>query len=256
VLGNVFTYYQVEDISRAVQVIEESIEILDRLDQYNLKAMSMINLGYIYTQSGLFQRGVETFQRSLEIANRIENPRLVAYNQLNMGLAYYRLGDYPNSYQCLEAAQTMLVEINDTFAGATCQTYLALNHEASGQYDLAEKLYQEAYESLTAPGYAMDALAGIARCALEMGKLEVALEHTEEICTYLEQNGSEAMEFPILAFLTCARVFEGAGDQERRQKSIEDGYKQLMERAEKISDAEWRKIFLKEIQENIKIKDQ
>ena len=253
VLGNVFTYYQLVDISRAVQVIEESIDILDRLGEYNLKATSMINLGYIYTQSGLFQRGVETFKSSLEIADTIENPRLLAYNLLNMGLAYYRLGDHQNSYQCLEQAQISLEEVNDTFAGATCQTYLGLNHEATGKCDLAEKLYKEAYETLKqvgAPGYAMDAQGGSARCALEMGNLESAIEQTNEICSYLEKNGSEAMEFPILAYLTCARVYEKAGDQERRQKSIEDGYKQLMERAEKISNVDWKRVYFEDIQEN------
>jgi len=256
VLGNVFTYYQVVDISRAVLLIEESIELLDRLGAHNLKATSMINLGYIYTQSGYFQRGVETFKRSLEIAEAIENPRLVAYNQLNMGLAYYRLGDHQNSYQCLEEAQINLGEINDTFAQATCQTYFGLNDEANGNYDLAADRFNEAYESLKqrgVPGYAVDALAGAARCALETGNRELASQYSDEIYSYMEQNGSESMEFPILAYLTCARVYEKTGDQERRQRSIEDGYKQLMERADKISDTEWRKVYLEDVRENYKI---
>ena len=63
-LANAFTYFQLVDISRAVKLIEESIEILDQLGEHNLKATSMINLGYIYTQSGFFQRGEETFKRS------------------------------------------------------------------------------------------------------------------------------------------------------------------------------------------------
>ncbi|MCJ7661095.1 MAG: AAA family ATPase [Anaerolineales bacterium] len=256
VLGNVFTYYHVVDISHSVQLIEESVQILDRLGDRNMKATSMINLGYIYTQSGYFQRGVDTFNSSLEIAKAIENPRLVAYNQLNMGLAYYRLGDHENSYQCLAAAQINLGEINDTFAKATCQTYLGLNHEATNQFELAVDCYAETYAILTqvgAPGYAMDALAGSARCALEMGNMEAASQYSSEICEYLEKNGSEAMEFSILAYLTCARVFEKSGDQERRQKTIDDGYQQLMERAEMISDQEWRNVFLEKVPEHLKI---
>ncbi len=132
VLGNAFTYYQMVDISRAVQLIEQSIEILDRLGDRNMKATSMLNLGYIYTQSGYFQRGIDTFINSLEIAEMIENPRLVAYNQLNMGLAYYRLGDHQNSSGVWQKRSINLGEINDTFARATCQTYLGLNYEATG----------------------------------------------------------------------------------------------------------------------------
>ena len=253
VLGNVFTYYHVVDISRAVRLIEESIQILDRLGDHNLKAMSMINLGYIYTQTGYFQRGVDTFERSLEIANSIESPRLVAYNQLNMGLAYYRLGEHQNSQLCLEEAKVICQEVNDGLALATCKTYLGMNYAATGRCDLAEDNFAEAYESLKqlgAPGYAVDALAGIARCALEMGNLELAVEHSNEICAYLGEYGSEAMEFPILAYLTCARVYEKTGDQERRQRSIEDGYKQMMERAEKISNVDWKRVYFEDIQEN------
>ena len=58
------------------------------------------------------------------------------------------------------------------------------------------------------------------------------------------------MEFPILAYLTCARIFEKLGDQERRQRSIEDGYQVLMERADKISNHEWRNTYLEDIPEH------
>ena len=181
VLGNAFTYYQMVDISRAVQLIEQSIEILDRLGDRNMKATSMLNLGYIYTQSGYFQRGIDTFTNSMEIAEMIENPRLVAYNQLNMGLAYYRLGDHETSLVVLNDAHHNLTEIGDTFAGASCLTYQGLNHEARGDCELADEFYTQAYEVLQqvgVEGCAVDALAGRARCALEMGNLEAALNHS------------------------------------------------------------------------------
>ena len=253
VLGNVFTYYQVVDISSAVQLIQESIEIEDRMGDLNLKATSMINLGYIYTQTGLFKEGVDTFNSSLEIAMAIENPRLVAYNQLNMGLAYYRLEQYQEAAGILEQAQQGLEQINDSFALATCHTYLGMVNEATGQWQTAVDLFSGAHEKLKqlgVPGYAMDALAGTARCALAMGNQALAMQYAHEICEYLEQKGSEAMEFPILAYLTCARVFEGSGDQERRQKVIEEGYEQLMARAEKMNDNHWQAIFLDSIKEN------
>ena len=253
VLGNVFTYYQVVDISRAVRLIEESIQILDRLGEHNLKATGMINLGYIYTQSGFFQRGVDTFINSLEIANAIENPRLVAYNQLHLGLAYYRLGEHLDARRWLEEAQVACREINDALALAACHTYQGLNFEAAGQCDMAQSCFQEAYESFQqvgAPGYAVDALGGIARCALEAGDPEQARVHSDKICAYLEGYGSQGMEFPILAYLTCARICEKQGDQERRQQIIANGHEQLMKRAEKISDPEWKNVFLEQLPEN------
>jgi hypothetical protein len=99
----------------------------------------------------------------------------------------------------------------------------------------------------------MDALSGMARCALETGHLEQAGKHSLEVCSYLDENGSQGMEFPILAYLTCARVFEQTGDDERSWLSIEKGYEQLMERVEKISDPEWRRVYIEEVPENYSI---
>jgi class 3 adenylate cyclase/tetratricopeptide (TPR) repeat protein len=252
-LGNVFSYFQLVDISRGVRLIEESIEILDRLGEHNLKATSMINLGYIYTQSGFYDLGEKTFRRSLELSEALENPRLIAYNQLNLGLTYYRLVNLQEALEILKRTQTACQDIHDAFASAACQSYLGLTLDAVGDCDQAEENFNQAWEAFNqigAPGYAMDALSGMARCALESGQLEQARKHSLEICAYLEENGSQGMEFPTLAYLTCARVFEQTGDEERRRESIEKGYQQLMERAEKISDPEWRKIFLKEVSEN------
>ncbi|MGB3700147.1 MAG: hypothetical protein WA997_02660, partial [Anaerolineales bacterium] len=54
----------------------------------------------------------------------------------------------------------------------------------------------------------------------------------------------------ILAYLTCARICEKLGDQERRQQIIANGHEQLMKRAEKISDPEWKNVFLEQLPEN------
>jgi tetratricopeptide (TPR) repeat protein len=257
-LGNVFTYYQGVDISRAVEVIEESIEILDQLGEHNLKATSMINLGYIYTQSGLFQRGEETFKKSLELAEQLENPRLIAYNQLNLGLAYYRLEEYQVAQGLLERTLIACDEIEDNFAKGSCLTYLGLNFEGVKNYILAEGNYQKAWETLNqvgAPGFAMDARAGMARCALENDHLERAETYSNEVCGFLGEDSAQGMEFPILAYLTCARVYEKLGDQERRVQSIENGRQQLMERAQNISDPVWQKVYLEQIPEHQEILD-
>jgi class 3 adenylate cyclase/predicted ATPase len=257
-LGNIFSYYQHVDISQGVRLIEETIEILDRLGEHNLKATGMINLGYIYTQSGFFEQGESIFKRSLKLAEALENPRLIAYNQLNLGLTYYRLGNYKHGRDYLERTLVACKEINDAFALAACHNYMGMTFEGSDDLDTAEKNFETAWETFNqigASGYAMDALSGLARCALETGKLDQARKNSIEICTYLEENGSQGMEFPTLSYLTCAKVFEGTGDEERRRDSIEKGYQQLIERAEKISDPVWKRTYLKEVSENNSIQE-
>jgi len=61
------------------------------------------------------------------------------------------------------------------------------------------------------------------------------------------------MEFPVWAYLTCAEVFKKTGDEERRRKSIEDGYILMMNRAQKFSDPNWKRNYIEEVPEHLVI---
>ena len=61
------------------------------------------------------------------------------------------------------------------------------------------------------PGNGQDALAGLARNSLSVGEAAQALEYTRGVWEYLVENGAQALEFPILAYQTCAQVFAAAG---------------------------------------------
>jgi tetratricopeptide (TPR) repeat protein len=183
----------------------------------------------------------------------LENPRLIAYNQLNLGLTYHRQGKHQQAREILEKTLTDCQRVHDNFACAAGQIYLGLTLERLEEWDLAAQSFTDAWDEfnqLRAAGFAMEALAGRARCALEAGQHELAMQFALELCDYLQKNGSQGMEFPILAYVTCASVFEKTGDEERRQKSIEKGMQQLMEMAEKISDARWRKVYLEQVPEH------
>ncbi len=96
----------------------------------------------------------------------------------------------------------------------------------------------------------MDALAGVARCTLAQGDFEIARRSAAQVWTYLKEQGSQALEFPIWAYLTCAQVFEAIGQVEDCHAALEKGCQELQQRAAKISDAEWRGSFLENVAEH------
>ena len=101
--------------------------------------------------------------------------------------------------------------------------------------------------------FANDSLAGLARCTLSSrGALE-ALPLTSELWNYLCQHGSQGMEFPVMAFITCAQVYKTVGDEEKYKLALQAGYDDLIGRADKISDQTWRATFLNNIPEHQKI---
>jgi hypothetical protein len=90
----------------------------------------------------------------------------------------------------------------------------------------------------------------LARVALRHGDLLQAERNAIQINAYLEQNGPQGLELPILVYLTCARVFQALEDTPRLQRILENGRKELQTRLGRISESSWRDTFLDAIQEN------
>ena len=63
------------------------------------------------------------------------------------------------------------------------------------------------------------------------------------------------MEFPTRAYLTCADVFEALGEAEPAHAAIEAGYHEVIRRADRISNADWRESFLDRVPEHRAIID-
>jgi class 3 adenylate cyclase/tetratricopeptide (TPR) repeat protein len=240
------------DLSRAAQLLDQTLAITLRLGDSAGETIVLDNLGYYYVVIGLPEQGRETLQRALSVAQKIGFNKSVVYSQLNLGLAYLRLGDSLAAIQLLELALTGAAGV-DHFAAAVGYSYLGLAAEAAGDPTAARRHFAEAWRRLEALGMlgnGQDALAGLARSALSMGETGQALKYAGGVWEYLIKNGSRALEFPILAYQTCAQVFAAAADPARGKEASRRGYQELLERAAKISDPAWRRAFLENIPEH------
>jgi tetratricopeptide (TPR) repeat protein len=254
ILTNVAVYYtESGDIAGAARLTEQQIEINHRLGDRAGEAIGLGNVGYNYLQMGLFEKGRLALEQSLELNAALGARRPHAYNLLNLGLVHWRVGKSSRAQELLDQARPTLEEVGDTFGQGIMLSYKALALEQGGDLDGSSASYQEAMEILGQiglEGFAQDALAGLARCALVKGQKEEAQQHATELCDYLDHHAAKNMEFPVWAYQTCARVFEDLGDESKSRTAIEGGYRELMSRADKISDAEWRKSFVENIPEN------
>jgi tetratricopeptide (TPR) repeat protein len=253
-LTNVAVYYtESGDIAKAARLTEQQIEINHRLGDRAGEAIGLGNVGYNYLQLGFFEKGRLALERALELNAALGARRANAYNLLNLGLAQWRVGESRNALHLLEQAHPGLEAHGDAFALGAMHSYSALVLEQIGDLEGASASYREAMEILGQiglHGFVQDSLAGLARCALTKGHKEEALQYVMELCDYLEHHGAKGMEFPMCAYQTCARVFEDVGDEAKSRAAIEGGYRELMSRAEIISDTEWRKSFLENVPEN------
>jgi tetratricopeptide (TPR) repeat protein len=213
----------------------------------------LLNLGYIQLQLGLYERASRSIQDSLKLAESLGSPRLRAYNHLHLCLAYWRLGNPGSALGQLEVARPLFQETKDAFGEAVSFSYQGHVRELEGRRGEAARLFEEARERLEKiekPTYAADALAGLSRCALAAGELDLALDYTQDLWAFLRRHGAGGLEFPTLAYLSCARIFEACDQRDRLSEALEIGYDDLIRRAEKISDLDWRRAYLETVPEH------
>lgn len=259
VLHSVATFYlEVGDFSSALELHNRQMAILRRQRNFTGETAGLSNIGYIYILLGQAEKGRAILEQSLQLAEMTGNQRAVAFSQLNLALASMRQSDHQAARRVLEESLPIFTDMGDIRMQAFGHCYLGLTFELLGEFDFAGQNFAEAralFEQIGARGYANDALAGLARTLLAQSRLEVALQHAQEVWDYL-QSGTGGMEFPLLAFLTCTQVFGAAGESEKSKLALDAGYQALIGRASQISDPEWRKSYLENVPEHHAILDQ
>ena len=253
-LSNLSTYYTLRgDHCQAIQMINQQVAVTRQMNHRMGEAIGLGNLGYEYLHIGMYSLGIVTLEKALELANAYGMLRDAAYTQLNLGLAYVRVKDFPSAHRSLETAMQRLAGTQDAYGMAAGSLYLGLAYEMHGDPHGAEGWFrqaQQAYSEIRMPGSALDSQAGLARCALARGDVPAAQALNQELWAQLQQTQAIGMEFPILAYQTCAMVFDRSGQAEEMAQALRLGYQRLTEHASLISDPNWRRFYLHEIPEN------
>jgi len=254
IFTNLSTFYaEAGDIVRAIDLIVELVEITRRLDERLGLAINLSNLGYNRLRLGLYAAGLHSLGESLSVSESIGARHLNAFTRLNYGLACLLVGDLSQARQALEQSLRELVIIQDQFGQAAGWLYLGRLYEEEGEFALAQGHYNQAlecFEKSALPEYACDARAGLARCHLRQGKITQAATITRQVWAALGEQEGKGMEFPILAYHTCAQVFISGQEYTAAKEVLTTGRRVLVESASRIKDPAWRAIYLEQVAEN------
>jgi class 3 adenylate cyclase/tetratricopeptide (TPR) repeat protein len=257
VMTNLAYHYGLSgDLSQAVKIQQQQVEILRHSSNLYGETIGLLNLGYYDVLLGMYAQGASVLEQALQRAEAISSRQNINLARLNLSLAYWRMGRSQDAQNLLNQVGLDLTADSDTFYRAICASYLGLVFEFSGDVDAASRHFGQASDelrTLNMKGYLHDALAGLARCAIALGSLEEAGHSVAEIWDYLCNEKGYGMEFPQMAYLTCAGVFTSLGDQEKAHQAILQAYQDISERAARISDIEWRRSFLENVPENRKL---
>ena len=253
-LVNLAVYYlQSGDIAEAARLFAQQATLTDILGNRRYEASALMNLGYSYLMLGLFEDGKNSLDQALQVHRSIGERNMEAYDLLNRSLVFWRMEQFELAQQDLAFAESLFHQTGDSYGLAVWQVYSGLVEESTGEIPQAKGNFSQAlhtYNQLNMRGPAVDAIAGLARCALIECDLVSACQQAVEIETVLQDTGTIGVEFPIWAYLTCAKIWQLNGDVQRMQQVITDGHRELVTRAEKISRADWRLFYLENIPEH------
>ncbi len=242
------------DLARAAQLLTRQAEIARRIGDRSLEGIALASIGaFAYAKLGLYKLELTAMEQSRRLYESLGMRRRVAIATGDLGYAHMLIGDLWNARLLTEQALKEATAIGDADSQAVFLSNLAELSERTGDYTGAVRQYAEAREIFVAMGSIVATLepwAGLARCALAQGRLDEARQLATEVWNYLCTQEIEGSWSLAVQYKTVADVFDALGDTETSRVAIEAGYRELIARAEKISDREWRKSFLENVAEN------
>lgn len=246
-------YTDAGDLDRAIEPFVQAAEIARRIGNRALEGQDLSNLGYAYAQLGLYALAREVLEKTLELAEAVGERRDYAYGLQNLGWTHLCSGDARAARQLEEQAVRDFAVLGDAFGRAASVLYLGHIAERAGELVQAEQQFSAAlaqFSSIGVRGFMMDCTAGLARCALAQNKLDEAHQNAARLWEHIQAHGTAGIEQPSLVYQTCANVSGALGDVQSARLAVEQGYRELVARADKITNTEWRESFLVNVPEH------
>lgn len=247
-------YLESGDLVRSVQHQRQGAEAARRAGNYILELTINANLGLLYATLGLFSEARSLLEAELPRAEMLGDQRLHASALRHLGYVYWWSGERDVAQQILKQALNELTRTGDAYGEAACSAYLGYILEAANDLTSAAEYLAKArarFGEVGADSDKFEAQAVESRVALAQGRREAARQLVTEVCSYLREHGTEGLSSPSWIYVCVADVLEAVETPNISPREVvETGYRELMQRAEKISDPDWHRSFLENVAEN------
>ncbi len=159
------------DYARAQTLLEESLSKRRSLRDRRGAAFALINLGCLAADTGNEDRAVWFFEESLAICREIENKAVYAYALACLGRALTALNP-AHASEVLSEGLALAIEVQSRDVVAMCRCYQGHLARLRGEYDEANRLYNQAYDdfcALRSRLFLVECLEGLAMVASGQG---------------------------------------------------------------------------------------
>ncbi|MEO7863435.1 MAG: tetratricopeptide repeat protein [Nitrospirales bacterium] len=124
-----------------IKIIEPSLECARRLGDKLHEGVNLSNLGGAYYQLGEIEKAVELLQEAIPICSELDNPVYKTKAMLGLGTAYITLNKPDQAIELYEQALAKFDEIGDQQGRASIFTNLGSIYSQLGKVSKAKELY-------------------------------------------------------------------------------------------------------------------
>lgn len=213
-------------------------------------ALELVGLGYARHELGMYEEAERSLSEGKKIAERLTLRHTLAAALENLGGVLQRLGRLGEAEDALgDALRLFRAQQNRRMEGH-CRKQLGLVLLDRGQADRAFEEIMHASQLLsTFPPLVPACLAAGARALAALDRVDDALLMARDAAAMLaDQKTVEEGEAFIR--LTLAELLDASGDPEAARAAVGAARERLLEKAAKITNAEYKKTFLTNVREN------
>ncbi len=234
------------DFSRAQEHYEKALHLARETGNRRGEGLVLGNLGWIAGSLGDYSAARSFCEQNLRISREGGDMETQSYNLINLCSIAERQSDFQTARVYAEQALDLSRQTRDRSAEAWACTYAGHVYMGTGQLDVSTQYFLaglEIRQELGQRNLACEPGAGLALAWETAGTTGQALQQVENILAYLDGGGTlDGTDEPLRISLNCFRVLEAAGDP-RASSILETAYRQIQERAEKITNEESRRSF-------------
>jgi tetratricopeptide (TPR) repeat protein len=238
------------DPGARVRLADAAAESFEAAGDLRNACLQRVSVGYAYNEIGAYEEAERAVRGAIAAAERLGLDNAVATARAQLGRALSRVGKLDEAADELPKAIDALRAQKNLRLAAVATRYLARVLALRGDLEGAERDARAAVDGLTgATAMVGDALAMLSVAQRQRGALGEALETAKRAMAALEAAGKTATGEAAVR-LAHAEALDASGDHEGARAAIVAARDRVLARAATLHDADLRRRFLENIEEN------
>ncbi|WP_437807354.1 protein kinase domain-containing protein [Sorangium sp. So ce1078] len=238
------------DLGAAASGMEAAVHAFEQAGDHRNACNMSANLGVGYAELGDFERAESMLRAALAEADRMHLRDMRFAAEMNLAQVLACRGHMAEARALAESAATSSGQGGMVRTELIAHCYLAKIALASGDLDIAEREARAAAAlAPSAPTFAVQAAAVLARALLGLGRIDEAMRAAAGASAQLSEFGTLEEGEPLVR-LTYAEALAASGRHAEAIAAIASARTALLARAEKLSDPAWRERFLRDVPDN------